>query len=87
MSQLLTALGRVVRSRRTAAGHSQEGFADIVGVHRTYMGAVERGEKNISLRNLQRIAEALNLRGSQLLGEAEAILSGSRKSSARSFKR
>jgi transcriptional regulator with XRE-family HTH domain len=36
-------LGAVVRRRRAAAGHSQEGFADLIGVHRTFMSTVERG--------------------------------------------
>jgi transcriptional regulator with XRE-family HTH domain len=40
-------------------------------MHRTYIGAVERGEKNLSLTNLERISRTLGLRPSQLLGEAE----------------
>lgn len=71
MAPLQTRLGRVIRQLREAAGYSQEGFADEVGVHRTYMGAVERGEVNISLRNLVRIAEALGLRVSELIRRAE----------------
>ena len=71
MAPLQTRLGRVIRQLREAAGYSQEGFADEVGVHRTYMGAVERGEVNISLRNSVRIAEALGLRVSELIRRAE----------------
>ena len=56
---------------RTAANFSQESFADKCKVHRTYMGAVERGETNISLDNLERIAKALDLTVGQLLLEAE----------------
>ncbi len=56
---------------RKTAGLSQESFADKCKVHRTYMGAVERGETNISLDNLERIARALNLTAGQLLLEAE----------------
>ena len=55
-------LGRAVRRLRAERGYSQESFADAVGVHRTYMGAVERGETNISLDNLARIAKGLRLR-------------------------
>ena len=71
MRTLQERLGRAVRRLRKAADYSQEGFADLVGVHRTYMGAVERGEVNISLQNIERIAEALELRVSKLLQEAE----------------
>ena len=71
MSTLQERLGRAVRRLRKAADYSQESFADLVGVHRTYMGAVERGEVNISLQNIERIAEALELRVSKLLQEAE----------------
>ena len=71
MSALRAKLGRAVRRLRRAAGYSQESFADRCRVHRTYMGAVERGETNISLDNLERIAKALNLSAGQLLVDAE----------------
>ena len=71
MKPLQERLGRAVRRLRKAAGYSQEGFADLVGVHRTYMGAVERGEVNISLRNIEKIAGSLEITASKLLLEAE----------------
>ena len=71
MSALRTKLGRTIRRLRKAANFSQESFADKCKVHRTYMGAVERGETNISLDNLERIAKALDLTVGQLLLEAE----------------
>jgi transcriptional regulator with XRE-family HTH domain len=71
MTALRTKLGRTVRRLRKAAGYSQESFADRCGVHRTYMGAVERGETNISLDNLERISRALNLSAGELLMDAE----------------
>ncbi len=71
MSALRARLGRVVRRLRREAGYSQESFADKCKVHRTYMGAVERGETNISLDNLERIAKALNLTPGQLLLEVD----------------
>ena len=71
MTALRTKLGRTVRRLRKAAGYSQESFADRCGVHRTYMGAVERGETNISLDNLERISRALNLSVGELLMDAE----------------
>jgi transcriptional regulator with XRE-family HTH domain len=71
MLPLRTRLGHAVRRLRLAAGYSQESFADHVGVHRTYMGAVERGEVNISLDNIERIAGALGLTAGGLLLQAE----------------
>jgi transcriptional regulator with XRE-family HTH domain len=48
---------------------SQETFADLVGLHRTYIGSVERGERNVSLDNLERIANALNMSLAELFTE------------------
>ena len=52
---------------RLAAGHSQGGFADLCGVHRTFMGTVERGESNISLSNIARIAVTLKVSLGELM--------------------
>jgi transcriptional regulator with XRE-family HTH domain len=71
--QLQAALGIVIRTHRTNSGYSQESFAEKVGLHRTYIGAVERGERNVSLQNLVRIAEALRLPLSELIAEAEQM--------------
>jgi transcriptional regulator with XRE-family HTH domain len=73
MSSLRSKLGRAIRQFRTDAGYSQEGFADKVGVHRTYMGSVERGEVNISLDNIERIATTLKLTVGTLLSRAEEL--------------
>lgn len=59
--------GQKVRELRLARGLSQEALADEAGVHRTFMGSVERGERNISLENIVKIAKALNCRSSKLL--------------------
>lgn len=64
-------LGAVIRKKREAQELSQEGFANICGVHRTYMGAIERGERNISFMNIRRIASALDLKPSELFAEAK----------------
>ena len=48
--------GRTVRRRRQKLGVSQEEFADICGLDRTYMGGIERGERNLSLVNIEKIA-------------------------------
>lgn len=71
MNTLRVRLGKAIRRLRTAAGFSQEGFADRCGVHRTYMGAVERGETNISLDNIEVIAKGLGILTSALFHEAE----------------
>lgn len=71
MTPLRARLGRAIRRLRKAGSYSQESFADRCKLHRTYMGAVERGETNISLDNLERIAKALNVTAGQLLLEAE----------------
>ena len=54
-------VGAHLREHRTKLGLSQEAFAEVVGVHRTYMGALERGERNLSLQGLERLASTLSL--------------------------
>jgi transcriptional regulator with XRE-family HTH domain len=71
MPTLREKLGRTVRHLRTNKGFSQEGFADACQLHRTYIGSVERGETNISLDNLERIAATLGLPLSRLFSETE----------------
>jgi len=58
-----------IKRIRLAKGISQEALADLAGLHRTYVGAVERGERNITLLNANRIAEALGARLSDCLKE------------------
>ncbi len=74
---LLLALGRRIRQLREKKGYSQEGFAHAAGLHRTFMGSVERGERNLSFSNLHKIAQALGITLSRLLagveGKAEAL--------------
>jgi transcriptional regulator with XRE-family HTH domain len=60
-------LGRRIRELRTALALSQEELADRAGLHRTYVGAVERGERNVSIDNILAIARALGVSGSELL--------------------
>lgn len=64
---ILVRLGNRVRKERLALGLSQERFAEIANVHRTYVGMIERAEKNITLTNLEKIARALGLEPSELL--------------------
>ncbi len=50
-----------VRQLRTERGWSQEAFADRAGLHRTYIGSIERGEQNISLENIEKLAATLGI--------------------------
>ncbi|WP_374576419.1 helix-turn-helix domain-containing protein [Phenylobacterium sp.] len=56
-----------VRRLRKAKGLSQEAFADDCGLHRTYIGAIERAERNVSIDNIERLAGALAVPGYELL--------------------
>ena len=60
-------LGRNLRRYRRERGLSQEAFATAVGVHRTYMGGVERGDRNLTLRSVERMAELLGVEPLDLL--------------------
>lgn len=77
---LLHNLGRALRTRREAAGYSQESYADAIGMHRTYYSAIERGEKNLQLDTLERICAGLKCRMWEVLKEAEAYTPGTQKS-------
>jgi transcriptional regulator with XRE-family HTH domain len=60
-------LGANLRAYREARQLSQEAFADACGMHRTYMGALERGERNVTLRTLERLAALLGVEALDLL--------------------
>ena len=60
-------LGERIRSLRKEAGLSQEELADAAGLHRTYIGAIERGERNISLINIIQLARSLRVKPADLL--------------------
>ena len=68
---LQLALGKAVRRLRAKEGFSQESFAAHCKIHRTYMGGIERGTRNVSLQNIERIARGLGLTAGELLTEAE----------------
>lgn len=70
--QLQRNVGINLRRYRQEHGYSQEAFADYVGVHRTYMGAVERGERNLTLQTVEKIAHYLSLDPLVLLSEPKA---------------
>ena len=66
MQEAQKKLGKRVAALRRKQGFSQEGFAHECGFHRSYMGAVERGEKNITIQLLTKIAKALKITLSEL---------------------
>lgn len=66
-SHLVQVFATNVRESRLALGISQEALAEAAGVHRTYIGMIERGEKNVTIYNIERIAIALDVPASSLL--------------------
>ena len=60
--EILIKFGKKVREERTKLGLSQEELAARAGVHRTYIGMIERAEKNITLETIQKVCKALNLK-------------------------
>ena len=65
-SNILTRFGKRVRELRKSQGYSQESFAAECGLDRTYLGGIERGERNVALRNIGAIANALRISISEL---------------------
>jgi transcriptional regulator with XRE-family HTH domain len=65
--EVLVKFGKKVREERQRLGLSQEQLASRAGVHRTYIGMIERAEKNITLENIEKVAKALNLDINKLL--------------------
>ncbi len=70
-SKLLSQFGNKVREERLRRSYSQEQLADLAGLHRTYIGMIERAEKNITLENIGKIAKALDLKIAILLQNVE----------------
>lgn len=66
---ILIKFGNMVRKERLKKNLSQEDLAARVGVHRTYIGMIERAEKNITLKNIEKIASALNIKIYELFKE------------------
>ena len=67
------AFGAAVRDLRGRRGISQEELADLSGMHRTYLGGIERGHRNPSFTNIRRLADALQVRTSELMRRAEEL--------------
>lgn len=68
---LQTKLGTAVRERRQALEYSQDTFADAIGMHRAYYSAIERGERNVTLATLARVAGGLDMPIAELMAEAK----------------
>ena len=64
---VLVKFGQRVRAERTKLGLSQEKLASRAKVHRTYIGMIERAEKNITLENIEKVAKALNVSIEELM--------------------
>ncbi len=67
----LAALGQAIRAFRLEIGLSQEALADEAGIDRSYMGGIERGEHNLALININKIAKALDLKVAELMVSAK----------------
>jgi transcriptional regulator with XRE-family HTH domain len=61
LSDVLAQFGNRLRTTRQRKGISQERLAEVAGLHRTYVSSVERGKRNISLMNIERLATALGV--------------------------
>jgi transcriptional regulator with XRE-family HTH domain len=66
MEDIRLRFGKAVRQRRHKLGVSQEAFADLCGLDRSYIGGIERGERNVALVNIEKIARALRIPLSEL---------------------
>ena len=70
-AELIEIFAKNLRDQRLRMNLTQESLADACDLHRTYIGAIERGERNISLRNLQKIADVLQIKAADLITESQ----------------
>jgi transcriptional regulator with XRE-family HTH domain len=71
LDDALIKVGSIIRSRRESIGLSQDELAHLCGLHRTYVGSVERGERNLTLDSLMTIARAIQMQPHELLERAK----------------
>ena len=76
MSDIAKILGQRIRNYRTAKGFSQEKLAELSGCHPTYIGQIERGEKNATIESIEKISAALNVSLSKLFEKLGAQENG-----------
>ena len=67
---ILVQLGKTIRARRLELGLSQEALANFSGIDRSHMGKIERGERNVTLLNVERVSKVLSMAPSTLLADA-----------------
>ena len=72
-NNILKDFGLVIKKLRHQSGLSQEDLAEKTGFHRTYIGFIERGERNLSLKNVEIFAHTFNIKVSELMMECENI--------------
>ena len=80
-------LAKKLRSYRIVQGLSQEAFAERCGLHRTYIGAIERGERNVTLDTLDEIAGALGVSSAELISTDEKPIGQTVKGAIRKNRR
>ena len=68
----LVSLGAAIRAERKAKGLSQEALAELAGIDRSYIGGIERGEHNLAIMNLLKIADALGIKASSMVDKTES---------------
>lgn len=66
-----TKLGAAIRQRRLAQDYSQDSFADAIGMHRAYYSSIERGERNLTLTTIGRVAAGLECKIEDLMRDAD----------------
>lgn len=69
----LLKLGKAVHHARVSSGFTQEELAEIAGLHRTYIGGIERGERNVTIENILRISKALQVSCASLVEDIEHL--------------
>ena len=71
MQNIQILFGQAIRKLRTQKQISQEAFADMCGLHRTYISDIERGLRNVSIENIEKMAKALDMNVSDIFKEVE----------------